>query len=128
MKVSDLINSTKIEHGDLDGKEVTLTIARVEPPGTVKAADGSKIDKSVMFFNETPKCFPLNTTNLRLTRAMFGNETDRWTGKRVTLRPTTTDIPRKSAEKFGCMILREVGPNMVLVPCVRIKLDLDDEP
>lgn len=130
MKVSELINSAKIEHGDLDGREVTLTIKRVDPPGSVKASDGSKIDKSVMFFEETPKYLVLNATNLRLARAaLASNETDRWPGRSIILRPATTDIPRASAEKFGCIILRELSPKMVLVPCVRVKIEAeDDEP
>jgi hypothetical protein len=119
MRVSDDLNKPKLHAGDLDGREITLTIQRVEPRGAVKM-DDEAIDKPVLFFEETTKFFPINVTNERVCQLQLGNSMAKWPGKKITLYPTTTEIAKASAERYGCIILRERG-KMATVPCIRVK-------
>lgn len=126
MKVSEAINSDYIEHGDLDGKEVTLTIKGYCPPGTVSRADKSKIDKPILHFEKITKGLVLNKTNMRLIRMMHGNDMEKWAGKQITIRPTTTQMAKGAAQHVGCMILKDLG-KMVLVPCIRVKVEIGED-
>ena len=125
MKVSEVINSDYIEHGDLDGRDVTLTIAGIDAPGTVQRADKSKIDKPVLRFEKAKKGFVLNKTNMRLIRMMHGNDMARWVGKSVTLYPTTCQMAKGAAQHVGCVILKDLG-KMVQVPCIRVRVSVEE--
>ena len=122
MKVSDALDKNFVYAGDLDGRDVTLTIDRVADPGTVDRESGDKIDKPVVYFKETKRALVLGTTNSRRIQLAHGNEMSRWPGKKVTLYPTTTDIPKSKAEQYGCAILAVKG-KMASVPCIRVRLD-----
>lgn len=72
---------TAVEFG---GKCPTMTIARVEEVG-LEGDDGKVKTKGVVWFRETPRGFVLNRTNATCIAAMFGDETEDWSGKRITL-------------------------------------------
>lgn len=74
-----------IKSGDLRGRDVNLTIAKVE----VDELDGTKgkQTKGILHFRETKKALVLNRTNGECIKAMFGRKIADWTGKRVTLYP-----------------------------------------
>lgn len=87
-KVSDLfpskwLKTSDIEIEDEEGNLVnpTYTIERVE-----EGEFGPNKDlKLVIEFSETEKKFILNKTNLGTLVSLYGDETDDWVGKRVTL-------------------------------------------
>lgn len=123
MKVSEVLDKNFLFAGDLDGKDVTLTIDRVAPKGTVKRESGETIDKPVLYFQKTTKGLALNVTNFRALQILHGNETDDWTGQKVTLMPTRTWIAKSMAEKNGNIILEESeNGKKVAVPCIRVKV------
>ena len=66
--------------------EQTLTIKGVamEPLGDVQ--------KPVLRFKEIATGFVINKLCGGILAKLFGPDTDRWTGRRVTLYPTTTDF------------------------------------
>jgi predicted YcjX-like family ATPase len=74
-----------IKSGDLRGRDVNLTIARVE----VDDLEGTKgkQTKGIVHFKETKKGLVLNRTNGECIKAMFGRKIADWVGKRVTLYP-----------------------------------------
>ena len=121
MKVSDALDANFIYAGDLDGKEVMLTIDRVSPAGTVKRADGRLIDKPTVYFKETGRGLVMCKTNMRRVQLAHGNEMDRWPGKKIAIYPTTTEIATSAAEQAGCAILATKG-RMSTVPCIRVKV------
>jgi hypothetical protein len=123
LKVSEIYPSNFIAAGDLDGRPVTLTVDRIAEPGAVKREDGQKIDKPILYFVEKPKGpgLVLGKTNARTIRLIHGNDMSRWTGKKVTFYPTTTDMAKRAAEQAGCIILSEHG-KMVTVPCIRVSV------
>lgn len=71
---------------DLGGKDVTLTIKTVtredipQPP----AYQDTKT-KAVIHFKEVPRKMVCNKTNGSTIIHLYGNETDEWIGKRITL-------------------------------------------
>lgn len=69
----------------LQGREVTLTIRDVRRE-TVTSDRGSE-QKLAVVFQERPKPLLLNKTNAKRLAKLFGPETTRWTGQRVTLYP-----------------------------------------
>lgn len=77
---------------NLGGKDVTLTIARVEA-AKVKNADKKEQKKPIVYFKgaQVSKELPygrglvLCKTNGKTIAKMYGNNTDEWVGKRITL-------------------------------------------
>jgi hypothetical protein len=127
MKVSEVYPSNFIAAGDLDGRDVTLTIARCADKNTVKREDGKLIDKAVLYFKETPRGLIAGKTNLRSIRLMLGNEMSKWPGKQITVYPTTTEISTAYAEESGCIVLSTKG-KWATVPCIRVRVHAELEP
>jgi hypothetical protein len=121
MKVSEVYPSNFITAGDLDGKELRLTIDRVADKNAVKREDGSPIDRIVIYFRGSPKGFVAGKTNARAIRLEHGNNIDEWVGKQITIFPTTTKIAKAWAEKSGVVVLEDHGKS-VTVPCIRVKV------
>src|SRR6185295_18707375 len=93
---------------DLDGKERTLTIARVEG-GELEGDKGRKTKKPLVYFKEakTGKPLALNATNGKTIERLYGANTDEWIGKRVTLYPTTCEM---AGETRDCIRIRPRAP------------------
>ncbi len=94
---------------DLHGKDVTVTIDRVTA-GELTALGGRKSKKPLCFFREGKEKKPLamNSTNCKTVAAMYGNDTDDWIGKRITLYPTTTTMAGETVE---CIRVRPKIPD-----------------
>jgi hypothetical protein len=105
-----LFPSDYIAAGDLRGKEVTLTIAKVVGEEVV-AQEGKKTTskrKAIVYFADSKdpnKRLVLNKTNRDTIVSAYGTETNNWTGKPITLYETTCNA-------FG-------NPN---TECIRIKI------
>ncbi len=93
---------------DLNGKDVTLTIEKVVA-GEIVGQKGKKNKKPMCFFKEgrEKKPLALNATNCKAISAMYGNDTDNWIGKRVTLYPTQTEM---GGETVDCIRVRPRVP------------------
>ena len=69
-------------------KQFVLTIKGLHAPNTVKGGDGRAIPQPLIGFEETPKLFGLNKTNLRLLHMACGTiEGRNLIGARITLYP-----------------------------------------
>jgi hypothetical protein len=85
-KASDFFPSNYLRAGDLTGKPRVVTIDRVET-GTFEN-DGKKQTKPVIQFKDNGvKGLVCNKTNFMLIAAIHGDDTDGWSGKRITLYP-----------------------------------------
>src|SRR6266404_5529926 len=86
-KVSDVFaNQDTIRAADLDGKEYTVVIADVEQKSF---DDGAKL---VISFQNARKKLIANKTNAKRIVALYGDDTDAWTGKEVILRAEMVDF------------------------------------
>lgn len=98
MDAKKLFPTNYICDDDLQGKDVTLTMDVVKmelmPNGDMKG---------VLYFQEAQKGMTLNKTNGRRIIAMYGNETDEWKGKQVTLYPSECEY---QGETVGCVRIR----------------------
>lgn len=90
----------------LNGREVTVEIARVQG-GQIKGDGGKSSKKPICHFKGKDKPLALNVTNCKTIAAMYGNNTDNWIGKRITIYPTTTDFGGKTVD---CIRVRQGIP------------------
>ena len=91
---------------DLDGKDTTVTIARVVA-GELTAAGGRKAKKPVVFFEGGQKGLALNATNCKTIAGMYGHYTEKWIGQKITLWPTITQM---GSETMECIRVRPTIP------------------
>lgn len=75
-----------IKAGEMHGKDVTLTIKSVYVDN-IEGEDGREKPQAIITFSEIAREWALNRTNASCLRAMWGDDTDHWIGKRVTLYP-----------------------------------------
>ena len=101
MKSSDVFPSKYLKAADLD-EDVELTIRSVVLE-ELKSEDGSE-QKPICYFEEGERGLLLNKTNWNALAQQFGDESDAWAGKTVTL--TVMDVQFKDK----------------MVPALRIKI------
>ena len=81
MNISEAYPTKYLKASDLDGRNVTVTIKSAE----LEEIGFDKERKLVLSFAGTDKSMVLNKTNANTIARMFGEETDDWAGKRITL-------------------------------------------
>lgn len=91
---------------DLLGRDVVVTISRVEA-SVLTAPGGKKNKKPVVHFEGREKGLALNRTNAKTIAAMYGNDTSRWIGQRITIYPTQTTFGSETVE---CIRVRPTVP------------------
>lgn len=89
---------------DLGGVDRTVTIEKVTA-GELTSTGGKRSKKPLAYFKESKSGKPLalNATNCKAIAAMYGNDTDGWQGKRITLYPTQTQM---GGETVDCIRVR----------------------
>lgn len=87
MKMSQVFPSKYVKAVDLGGKTVTLTMKAVK---VEEMGHGSEKErKPVLYFEKATKGLVLNRTNAMIIAGMYGDESDEWGGKRISIYPTT---------------------------------------
>lgn len=86
MKMKDLFPSKYLKADDVEefGGEVNVTIKGVRCE-EMQDNEGAKEDKPVLYFNQHAKGMVLNKTNGDRISAAYGDESDDWRGKTITL-------------------------------------------
>jgi hypothetical protein len=83
---------------DLKGKPVTLKIGR-EYMEELADTTGKKRNKSIMSFKGTDKELVLNVTNFdSIVEATGEHDSEKWSGKKIVLYPTTTQMGGKTLD------------------------------
>lgn len=86
MKMSQLFPSKYVKAADLNGKTVTLTIDKLV---IEELGHGSEKErKPVLYFQKATKGLVLNRTNAMTIAGLYGDESDEWPGKRISIYPT----------------------------------------
>jgi hypothetical protein len=85
-KLNDMFPSKWLKAADFDESGSVLTIDRLEEESIGQGSD--KADKWVLYFKELDKGLVLNKTNTNIIAALYGDDTDEWDGKLVTLYAT----------------------------------------
>ena len=78
---------------EFGGRTPTMTIANVKIVA-LEGEDGKSKDRGVVYFSETDRGLVLCKTNAILIAGMFGNDTDAWVGKRITMHATEVALGR----------------------------------
>lgn len=103
MNISDAYPSKYLKASDLQGRNVTVKIGRVEQ----EAINGEK--KLILYFQGKNKGMVLNKTNANNVAAIYGGETEDWYGKAIVLVEAMVDYQGQS------------------VPAIRIRAPRRDE-
>jgi hypothetical protein len=101
-----MFDSLYIGAWDLNGKEATVTIERVEA-GTLIGSGGRKSRKPLVHFKGKDRPLALNKTNAKIIAGMYGADTAQWAGKAITIYPTKTEM---AGETVDCVRVRNVVP------------------
>lgn len=97
MNIDEAFPSKYISAADLQGREVSVKIARVTVEQLGRNND-PKDNKPVVYFEGKQKGLALNKTNANTIKDMYGKETDGWIGKPLTLVCAWTDFQGKQTE------------------------------
>jgi len=88
---ADLLHPSQyLRYADLQGKEWTLTIARVEKEREIEAMLQGKYCKTkapVIHFVETKKMLIMNKTNKNRIASWYSKACAKWAGQKITLYP-----------------------------------------
>jgi hypothetical protein len=71
------------------GRDLTVEIERLQIEEVMNPDTNSKEKKLVVHFRGKKKGMVCNKTNARTVAALYGDNTDEWIGKRITLYATT---------------------------------------
>ena len=93
MKFSQMFPSRFVKAADLDGQKTTTKIAGVV---SEQMPDGKS--KPALKFIGGDKMLVMNRTNAETLARAYGDDTDNWTGKPVTLKPAVTMFQGKEVE------------------------------
>lgn len=89
MKISDAFPSKYLKADDLDGDVVVyITKAEMEQLGQGKDAE----DKIILYFKGMDKGLAVNKTNAGTIAKLYGDDTDGWVGKPITLFATEVEF------------------------------------
>jgi len=92
-----MFDSQFLHAWDLRGKVCVVQIREVIA-GTLTGEGGRKTRKPVVRFERTEKALALNKTNAKTIATMFGNDTSKWIGKRITLYATRTTFGKDEVD------------------------------
>jgi len=81
MKFSDAFPSKYLSSDDLDGREIKLTIGRIE----LEEIGRDRDKKPVIYFTKAKKGMVLNKTNARAIAAAYGDEMTQWEDREIIL-------------------------------------------
>lgn len=90
MQISQAFPSNYLKAADLQGRNITVKIDRVEKE---KIGNDSKL---VLYFQGKEKGMVLNKTNANNIAYLYGEETDEWAGAEITLFEAMVDYQGKT--------------------------------
>ena len=92
MKLDQAFPSNYLKCSDLNGREITATISEV------KMEDVGDDHKPVVYFRGAQKGLVLNKTNGYSIGDIYGDDTDNWIGRKITLFPDKTSYQGKRVD------------------------------
>lgn len=104
MKMSDAFPSQYIKAADLQGREINVTIDHV----TLEDLGDDR--KPVVYFTRGTKGLVLNRTNGATIAAAYGDETEEWTAKPITLYATSVLFQGRSVEAIRVRVPKAPKP------------------
>lgn len=90
MKLNEAYPGNFLKAADLNGQSVTVTIQSVTLEELGKGRDAES--KLIIAFAGKDKKLICNKTNARTIEKLYGDETDNWVGKRITIAPREVEF------------------------------------
>jgi len=120
--INDAFPSNYLKASDLQGKEVVVTVDRVE----FEAVGREREMKAVIYFVGKQKGIVLNKTNAKKIIEISGSAiTEEWAGTQLKIYPTETEF---GGETVDCIRIKPVGrPAMQMTKPVPVAI-VDDGP
>jgi hypothetical protein len=103
-KVSSVFSSKYLKADDLEGENVTFTIQDAEVVNM--GQDGQVDEKIVLTFLMQDKKMVLNKTNATTIAKLYGDDTDDWIGKRVTIGVREVDFQGKATLALRVSVMK----------------------
>lgn len=107
MNINSAFPSNYVKSADLQGQSVNVTMRDVSVEDV--SGDGTEA-KPVLYFQGMTKGLVLNKTNAATIAGAYGEETDNWRGKPITLYPAITQFKGQNTD------------------CIRIRIDAPPQP
>lgn len=106
MDISSVFSGDTLKAEDLQGREPTVTIASVE----MKTFDNG--NKLLIKFDGAKKALIANKTNSKRIGMMYGNNTDNWLGKPITLYVDIVDFQGEPTEAIRVRVIKQPTPSV----------------
>jgi len=100
MKINDMFPSKYLKCADLQGRSVKVTIDRIE----VETLGENR--KPVIYFRGKEKGLVANRTNCNTIADMYGDDTNGWAGKEITIYPTRVDFKGERVDSIRVQFLQ----------------------
>lgn len=93
MKITEMFPSRYVRGVDLQGKSVTVTVAKIQLEKMRPNPQSPEIQKYVLYTAEGKKGIVLSKTLAnQIANTVGSEETDEWEGKKVTLIPVSVSV------------------------------------
>ena len=97
---------------DLEDGDRTVTISKVEAGELHNQSTNTKEKKPVLSFEGRSKKLVMNNTNCKTVARLYGNDTDDWVGKDITLFRSQCEV---GGETDDCVRVRPDAPKALKV-------------
>jgi hypothetical protein len=104
---------------DLDG-DVTVVIEKVVMEAFRDPRTRQETRKPVMYFQRAKRGLIVNRTNWRAVADLYGDESDHWTSKRITLTAMMVDAYGKQTKAVRVKPVRPSPPPAVEAPVAEV--------
>ena len=95
-RMNDLFPTNYLKAADFEDGDAILTIAGLEQQTLGQGRDAA--EKWIVYFREVDKGLVLNKTNAGTIAKLYGDDTDDWIGKKVTLYSTEVQFQSEMVE------------------------------
>jgi hypothetical protein len=128
MKMSDIFPSKYVKAADLNGRTVTLVIKELRIEDMQNHAN-ERERKPVLYFERATKGLVLNRTNAMTIASLYGDESDNWVGKRISIYATKVRAfgQMQDAIRVREEIPAQPKPQAQAVPVEENEIDDDED-
>ena len=102
MKIDEMFPSRFLKSSDLSGRDLTATINEI-------AEEMFREDKKFVLVFQECKPLILNKTNARTISLLYGEDTENWLGKKITL--FTTEVSFRGETTVGIRVRTQEPPD-----------------
>ena len=119
MKLNEVFASSLLKAEDLNGKNVTVIIESLELKAFDDKKTGKAENKIILHFKGKQKGFVCNKTNAKTIAKLYGDETDAWVGKAITIGPREVEFQGEMTWAIRVSLQKPIAANPAPIQTVR---------